>query len=432
MKKRIICAIIATQAIYTFFEADMKSEIDIKYIGNYILTVLKWLFISVLVGGICGAVGAAFARAVTFATELRGEHWWILLLLPVLGLGSVLIYKLLCVKGIGTDKILEGATTDEKVPFRLSFAVFAASVLTHLGGGSAGREGAALQLGGSIAGGLSSLFRLSPKDRRVLTMCAMGAVFSAVFGTPVGAAVFALEVCFVGKVGIYGIFPAIISSVAAYGVSTLLGTKPEHFELERVLSFDLPSILKVLLIAVVCALGSIAFCTLLRLFEKIFKRLFKNEFLRIFVGGAVIVLLTVVLRTGDYNGGGIEVIERIFSHGEVRYEAFLLKMIFTAITVAAGYKGGEIIPSFFIGATLGGSLAVLLGISPAFGAAVGMAALFCGVTNCPFATIFLCVEMFGAEGLIFFALSVATSFIISGKYSLYHSQRFAFSKLCEK
>lgn len=410
----------------------MKNKIDVKYIGNYIVTVAKWLLLSVLVGGISGAVGAAFAYSVTFVTEKRVEYPWMLYLLPVLGLVSVLIYKLLKLKGIGTDKVLEGATTDEKVPFRLSFAVFLSSVLTHLGGGSAGREGAALQLGGSIAGGLSSLFRLSPKDRRVLTMCAMGAVFSAVFGTPVGAAVFALEVAFVGRVGIYAVFPSVISSVAAYGVSMSMGTKPEHFDLESVLTFDLPSVLKVLVIAVVCAFGSMAFCYLLRFFEGLFKKVFKNEFLRIFVGGAVIVLLTVLLRTNDYNGGGIDVIERIFSHGEVRYEAFFLKMIFTAITVAAGFKGGEIIPSFFIGATLGGACAVLLGISPAFGAAVGMAALFCGVTNCPFATIFLCVEMFGAEGLIFFALSVATSFIISGKVSLYHSQRFAFSKLCEK
>lgn len=415
-----------------FVEADMKNKIDAKYMGKYAVTVAKWLLLSVLVGGISGAVGAAFAYSVTFVTELRGEYSWMLYLLPVLGLVSVLIYKLLKLKGVGTDKVLEGATTDEKVPFRLSFAVFVSSVLTHLGGGSAGREGAALQLGGSIAGGVSTLFRLSPKDRRVLTMCAMGAVFSAVFGTPVGAAVFALEVAFVGKVGIYAIFPSIVSSVAAYGVSIALGTKPEHFDLESVLTFDVTGVLKVLVIAVVCAFGSMAFCYLLRFFESLFKKAFKNEFLRIFVGGSVIVLLTVLLGTNDYNGGGIEVIERIFSHGEVRYEAFLLKMIFTAITVAAGFKGGEIIPSFFIGATLGGVCAVLLGMSPAFGAAVGMAALFCGVTNCPFATIFLCVEMFGAEGLIFFALSVAVSFIISGKASLYHSQRFAFSKLCEK
>jgi H+/Cl- antiporter ClcA len=299
-------------------------------------------------------------------------------------------------------------------------------------GGSAGREGAALQLGGGVATLVGKVFRLDEKSRHVITMCGMGAFFSAIFGTPLGAFVFAIEVVCVGHFSSVAVFPGLVSSVTAFWIAHSLGAEAERFPLNSVPELSFKSFGITLLVALAGALVSVLFCYALHHTSRAFSKWFKNEYLKIAVGGLMIALLTVIVGTGDYNGGGINVIMRIFENGEVRYEAFALKILFTAITVAAGYKGGEIIPTLFIGATLGGALGVLLGISPAFGAALGMAALFCGVTNCPIATILLCIEMFGADGSIYFALAAITSFLLSGYVSLYSSQKVVFSKWCEE
>lgn len=397
----------------------------------YTLAFLRWLLLGITVGALCGLVGTLFAKSITYVTDLRGAYPWLVLLLPVGGLASVLVYRLCRVTDVGTNQVLKSVRTDKTVPFLLGPAVFAGSVITHLFGGSAGREGAALQLGGSVSSLLSKILRLDEKSRHILTMCGMGALFSALFGTPLGACVFALEVVSVGQLCSAAFFPCLVSSVTAYCIANALGVAPERFFLKFVPQLNLDSICRVLVIAIVGALVSMLFCFTLHFAEKMFRRFLKNDFLRIAVGGAIIVVLTIALGTTDYNGGGIHVITHIIENNEVNYEAFIMKIIFTAVTIAAGYKGGEIIPTMFIGASLGGSLGILIGVNPGFGAAVGIAALFCGVTNCPLSTIILCIELFGAEGAIFFALSAVTSFLLSGKASLYSDQKFLFSKLSE-
>ena len=211
-----------------------------------------------------------------------------------------------------------------------------------------------------------------------------------------------------------------------------MGVAPEHFFIENVPAFDISTMWRVLVIAVLCAVVSMLFCWMMHSGAKLFKKLFKNEFLRAAVGGIVVILLTLLVGTRAYNGGGMDVIERIFEEGVVRPEAFLLKMIFTSITIGAGFKGGEIVPTLFIGATLGGTLALLVGLSPAFGAAIGIAALFCGVTNCPIATILLSVELFGGESALFCMIAALVSFLFSGYFSLYSGQQLIYSKLSEK
>ncbi len=397
-------------------------------IKPYIFAYFKWLVLGLAVGGVCGAVGAAFSLSVSFVTGLRGGAQWLIFLLPIGGLVSVAWYKLLRVSGVGTNQVFDAVSGKNSVPVLLAPAVFGGSVLTHFFGGSAGREGAALQLGGSVASLFSKVFGLDDKTRRVLTLCGMGAVFSAVFGTPIGACVFALEVVCVGSINLSSVFPALVSSLSAYGVAALLGAEPERFSVGDIPAKNLLVFIKVAVIAVLAAALSVLFCKALHLGEKLFKKYIPNEFLRIFAGGALLVVLTLIVGTKDYNGGGIDVISRVFETGEVRYEAFLLKMLFTVITVSAGYKGGEIIPTLFIGAMFGAALAMILGLGVGLGAAVGMAALFCGVTNCPLATVFLCCEMFGAEGILFYALSAFTSFLLSGKASLYSSQSFSSEK----
>ncbi len=404
---------------------------DLVLAKNYAIAFVYWLALGIIAGIFCGLLGAGFSKTISFATDFRNEHQWLIFLLPIGGLISVAIYRLCKVSGTGTNHVFESVRTEKPVPFLLAPAIFAGSALTHLCGGSAGKEGAALQLGGSVSTVIAKILHLNEKSRHILTMCGMGALFSAVFGTPLGACVFALEVISVGQICLAAIFPTFVSSITAYVIAIRLGVTPERFHIESVPGVNPDTFWRVIVIAIAVAIVSAAFCHLMHYSAKLFEKLCKNRFLRIFVGGIIIIGLTLLIGTSDYNGGGIEVIDRIFHEGTVRPEAFILKMIFTAITISAGFKGGEIVPSFFIGATLGGTIAPLVGLSPAVGAAVGMAAMFCGVTNCPLATCFLCAEMFGTDGILIFALSSFASFILSGYTSLYSSQRLVFSKLSE-
>lgn len=401
-------------------------------VRTYVVAFLRWIVLGAVVGGCGGAIGAAFSKAVEIVTNIRGENGWLLYLLPVGGLVIVALYKLCRVAGVGTNEVFEGVRSAKGVSVLLAPAIFLGTVITHLLGGSAGREGAALQLGGSVATLFGKVFRLNEKDRHILTMCGMSAVFAAVFGTPMGACVFAVEVVCVGRIMSAALFPCMVSAVTGFGAAKLLGAHAEHFNVEQVPEFGVEALWQVLVVAIAGALVSMLFCWIMHTGAHLFKHFFKNEFLRVAVGGVIIVLLTLLLGTTDYNGGGMNVIERVFEEGKVNPEAFLLKMIFTSITIGAGYKGGEIVPTLFIGATMGGTVALLIGMNPAFGAAVGMAALFCGVTNCPITTVLLSIELFGGEGALFYMIAALVSFLLSGYFSLYSGQNIMFSKLREE
>ncbi len=376
------------------------------------------IFLSLIIGAICGLLGGAFAKSISFVTELRAENQWLVYLLPVAGLLSVGIYKLTKTDGVGTLRVFESARGEAKTPIILVPVIFVASVLTHLFGGSAGKEGAALQIGGGVAEAFSKIFKADDKTRPALTMCGMAGLFSAAFGTPVGACVFALEVAFDGSVQTLAILPAAVSSIMAFVVSVALGVNPERFHIELMPDFGASVLLKTVLEAAVVALVGIVFCWMLIGGEKLTEKLLKNQFVRIFVGGCIVILLTMIFGT-DYNGGGMAVIERVFETGAVRPEAFFLKIIFTVITVCTGYKGGEIVPSLFIGATLGAVLSPILGLPVDFCAAIGITAFFGRVTNCPIASAFIAAELFGTEGFLFFAVAAFVPRVFSDKISLY-------------
>ncbi len=400
-----------------------------KSIINYIKAFILWILLGLLVGIVSGLLGSTFSKSISFVTELRVNNSIFIYFLPLAGLLSVFIYKICRVTDIGTNQVLQSVRSESTVPYLLAPAVFIGTCLTHFSGGSAGREGAALQLGGSIASLLGRLFRLDDRTKHILTMCGMGAFFSALFGTPLGACIFALEVVSVGHFCSAAFFPAMLSSVTAFGIATYFGVHPERFIIknEQVLEFSV--LLKVAVIAVICAFVSFAFCHLMHFSERFFKKTIKNEYLRILFGGLLLVGLTFLVGSYDYNGGGVHVINRIFESGEFRYEAFILKIIFTAITIGVGFKGGEIIPTLFIGATLGAAIGSLLGLDVGLSAAVGMASLFCGVTNCPLATIVLCIELFNGCGMIYCAVACVISFLLSGNTSLYTAQKIVYSKL---
>lgn len=369
-------------------------------------------------GLICGALGAVFAKAIALATNVRQKNFCLVFGLCFAGLLSVFIFKKLRVVSLGTSDVIKSVNRGELIQPQLLPAVFVGTVLTHLFGGSAGREGAALQMGGGIAAFLARLFKLEAKEQKILTVAGMAGFFSALFGTPLGAFVFAVEVVRLGKKAISFIMPTFLSSVSAFFVATLFKVKPERFLMSAKLEFNLLFILKAVVIAILAAFLSLGFCKMLEISKHIFKKYFKNEYIRIFAGGTIIIFLTLIVGNTDYNGGGIDIIEQIFE-GKVKYEAFLFKMLFTAVTVAAGFKGGEIIPTFFIGAAFGGAAASILGFSIPLGAAIGMTALFCGATKCPVATVVLAAEMFGIKGIAFYIITTVIAYFLSGKDSLY-------------
>lgn len=401
----------------------MFSKDNIK---KYMPDFLRAVYVSIITGIVCGLVGAGFVKSIAFVTNLRQNNGWILLLLPVFGLVLTLIYNKLKVNGVGTNHIIKSVRSEEKVSPLLSVAVFSGTVLSHFGGASVGREGAALQLGGSIGELFARAFRIPEDFRRILVMSGMSGCFAALFGTPFAAFVFVLEISRVGKRCFIALIPAFISSITGFLVANKLGVEPEHFPVNEIPEFSFSILWKFVLIAVVGAFVSIVFVYALHNSEKYFKRFIKNEYIRVVVGGIIIIVLTFILGTDDYNGGGINIVHHVFTHGEVNYEAFILKIIFTAISVGAGYKGGEIVPTIFIGGTLGGAISCLIGLNPAFGAAIGITALFCGVTNAPFATVVLACEMFGIEGVGYYLIASAISFALSGKACLYTGRKTPF------
>ena len=395
--------------------------------GLYVRTFIKWTAAAAVIGAACGLVGTLFHFGVHEVTAFRGTHPWVLYLLPLAGLVIVGFYKLTGTDGLGTDDIIDAVHQGKLLPILLLPAIFFGTILTHLCGGSAGREGAALQMGGTIGQYLGRHFQLDDRDLRVATLAGMAAFFSALFGTPLAATVFAIMVISIGVIYHVALYPSLLAALVAYGVSIYLGVEPTRFAVS-VPEQTVGMFVRVALLGVLCALVSILFCQVMHGAGHLMKRI-RNPWLRVACGGAAIIVLTLIFGT-DYNGAGMEIVTAAVEQGTVAVPwAFLLKLIFTAITLAAGFKGGEVVPSFFVGATFGCAAAPLLGLPAGFGAAVGLAAVVCGVTNCPLASTLLAVELFGAEGLLYFALACCLSYMLSGYQGLYSSQTILYSKL---
>ena len=386
----------------------------------------KLMLVSLLVGVFGGMVGAFFSHLISLVTKLRTEHGFLILLLPVVAATIVFIYKKLGVFGVGTNDVLKSAGSVSPLSPNLTIAIIITSAISHLFGASVGREGAALQIGGSLSSLISRLFRLNQNQSEILIRAGMAGVFSAVFGTPITAFFFALEIVKVGTIHLKSVIPCLISSLSGFFTAAFLSAHPERFTLSDVPDISLHIILKVAILTILTALLSIGFCYALRYSSKFAKTVIKNPYIRIILGGVLIVLLAILVGNQDYNGAGVNIIEHIFENGNFRPEAFALKMLFTCICVAAGYKGGEIVPTLFIGATFGALISSLLGLSIPFGAALGMVILFCGVTNCPLASIFLGIELFSGVGMWYFIPTVAVCYLISGKISLYSAQQHKF------
>lgn len=408
---------------------DMERKTKAAAVGRYLLAAFKWLAVACALGCLCGLLGAGFHRCIDLATQIRQGHPWLLLLLPLGGVATLLLYRLCRVSfEAGTDLIITSVSSNEPVPLALAPLIVVGTTLSHLLGASVGREGAALQLGGSIGHNLGKGLGMAPEDVRLCAMCGMAGCFSAMFGTPLAAAVFVLEVIRVGVIRYGALLPCLAASYSAHLVALALGAEPMAFDLTSQGPATAGSLARVAALAALCALVSILLCVALEGGGHLAKKYLKNPYLRIALGGAVMAALVAGLGLYDYAGAGTQVIESALA-GQAKPWAFLVKLALTALCVAVGYRGGEIVPTLFVGATFGCAAAPLLGLDPAFGAAVGMIALFCSVVNCPIASLFLAAELFATADLAPFAVASAVAFVLSGYFGLYKSQVMAFPKV---
>lgn len=407
-----------------------KNHLKVKFqrVRLAVVTLVKWLLCACLSGLSIGLVGALFHHLLGAAAQFCAEYSWMIFLLPLAGVLIVFIYQLSgSADNKGTNLVITAIQSNEEVPTRVAPLIIISTILTHICGGSAGREGAALQVGGSLGGFFAKLLHFDDKDTRIMIMCGMSACFSALFGTPIAAAVFSMEVISVGIMYYAALVPCVVSALIADGVSTLLGIGGPSYPVGILPDMSALTGGKMAVMSILFALASIFLCTALHKIAHFFTEYFQNAYFRIIAAGILVVALRYVFQSVDYLGAGTTVIAKSFITSCAWY-VFLLKILFTAITLGGGFKGGEIVPTLFAGATLGSFLAPLFGLPTGLCAACGMVSVFCGVTNCPLTSLILAVEMFGSGSLKYCMLCIAMSYLLSGYYSLYNSQKIMYSK----
>lgn len=393
-------------------------------------TFVKWTLLGSCIGVMTGTASAFFLKSLDEVTRLRMDHPWLLFLLPLGGaLVSYLYWRYGKDSGKGNnlilEKIHEGGDT---VPLRMAPLVLFGTLVTHLLGGSAGREGTAVQMGGSLADNFGRWIRLQPLDRTILLMCGISGGFASIFGTPLAGTLFGLEVIAIGLISHQALLPCFAASFVGDLVATRIW-KVHHihytpFEIPA-LSFNV--LLKVLIASVIFGLVSMLFSRLTHVLKLTFTTFIKNPVLKSALGGFIIIALVYLIGTRDYLGLGLPLIADSFQ-GEVSPFAFLWKLIFTSLTLGTGFQGGEVTPLFAIGATLGHTLAGLLHIYGPFLASLGFIAVFCGATNTPIACFLMGIELFGSEGAIYMFIACAVSYLFSGHNGIYTSQRIGTSK----
>ena len=401
-------------------------------LSKNILYFLRWTAISIVMGIVCGLIGTIFGYGVIYAQRLFKTYSFMLYLMPVAGVLIVLLHQMFHEIGNrGTNLILESISSNEKIHMTTLPCIFVSTILSQAVGASAGKEGAALQIGGCIGNYLGDLFHMDERDKKVMIMISMVMLlfscFGAIFGTPLAAAMFGIEVISIGVAYYAALVPCVFASFIGAQISGALGLHGEAFQILHVPEFSLIPALYTVGLGLSCALLSVCFCILLHETQHLYKKKIDNVYLRILVAAVLSIGLALVFGR-DYCGAGFNLVEQAVE-GDAGYLAFFFKMVFTAVALGGGFKGGEIVPTLAVGSTFGCTFGLLTGFEPSLCAAAGMLATFVGVTNCPIATMFLGFELFGFEAMPYFAVAVAISFTLSGYYGLYSSQKFTYSKI---
>jgi H+/Cl- antiporter ClcA len=389
----------------------------------------KWLFIACLVAFLAGTASAFFLLALDGATNWREAHRWVIWLLPLAGLGVGLVYHLLGKPVEAGNNLLIDEIHDPKkvVPLRMVPLVLGGTLVSHLFGASVGREGTAVQMGGALADQLTHLFRLRHEDRRLLLMAGMSAGFASVFGTPLAGAIFGLEVLAIGRMRYDALFPCVVAAVVADQVCLAWGVHHTHYTIGVVAPVAFWSVLAVVVAGIVFGLTGMAFARATHSLGALVKRGIPYPPLRPFVGGAVIAAAVWGLDAYQYIGLGIPGIVAAFDVPAAPWD-FLGKMLFTVASLGTGFKGGEVTPLFYIGATLGSAMAPLLHLPFSMLAGLGFVAVFAGAANTPLATSVMAMELFGPQIGPFAALACVASYLFSGHAGIYRAQRVGHGK----
>lgn len=400
---------------------------------SFIGSALKWMLLASGVGLLAGTASALFLYSLDAVSDARMRHMWLLYLLPLGGgVISYLYMKLGENSSKGNNLILEqingGVMKPERIPLRMAPLVLAGTLTTHLFGGSAGREGTAVQMGGSLAESVGSIARIGPADRKILLMCGISAGFGSVFGTPLAGTVFGLEVAAIGLIRYEALLPCFIASLVGHTVAVSLWGVPHiHYNIGEIPALTASVLLKVAAASVLFGLTSLLFSEFTHFLKNWFGRLFKNPVTKSVIGGFVVITLVYIAGSRDYLGLGLPLIQQSFE-SEVSPSAFLWKLLFTSVTLGAGFQGGEVTPLFAIGAALGNALAEILELYAPFLAALGFIAVFCGAANTPIACFIMGVELFGSEGAIYMLLACIVSYLCSGHSGIYSSQQIGIPK----
>lgn len=410
--------------------------------------LVKWLSIAIPLGIVVGSACALFLQSLEMVTAIRLRNPILLYLLPVAGMIIVWLYR----EFGSTAEAGNNLIVDEihepggGVPLRMAPLVFVGTILTHLFGGSAGREGTAVQMGGSIASGFAFLMPgLSRGSTQILLMAGISAGFAGVFGTPVAAMIFALEVLAIGRMSYSAILPCLIAAIASDQTCVAWGIQHTHYHISSALPngssvhlapLHLGLLGKVAFAGMLFGLASVLFAELVHGLHQYFHKVIRRPLLRPVVGGLIVISLVQVLGTRDYLGLGVSstdagsvTILSSFHLGGASSLSWLWKTLFTAVTLSSGFKGGEVTPLFFIGATLGNTLAWVLGAPVDLFAALGFVAVFAGATNTPLACTVMAIELFGGEYTVYYATACLVAYLFSGHSGIYLSQRVGIPKL---
>jgi H+/Cl- antiporter ClcA len=393
-------------------------------------TLVRWLSLGTLVGVLCGMASALFLFLLAWVTDYRGGHERIVYLLPVAGALVGWIYERLGQSiAAGNDLVIDTIHDDgPRLPLRMAPLVLLGTVLTHLFGGSAGREGTALQMGASLADAALQRLKITGPLRRQVLAAGVAGGFGSVFGTPIAGALFGLEFIVLGRIEYDALLPALTASLVGDLTTRALGITHSHYPTPAVLALSPLVLLKWAVFAVACSLSTRAFIELTHFLKRQGKKRLPRLPLRMFVGGLSLVLLWRLVGTSDYLGLGVPTILRAFSDPTLPIPAFAWKILFTAVTLGAGFLGGEVTPLFFVGAALGNVLARILGLPLALGAGVGLAAVFAAASNTPLALSVMAVELLGASLFPHAVIVCVLSYLMTGQRSIYNAQRLLRSK----
>jgi len=401
----------------------LNDSVKLRHI-TFILTLAKWVLWGSIIGIVVGSTSALLINLNDFLTDVREANPFTLFFLP---LGGIIIGYIYMNHGKGSrkgnDLVLEHIHHGQgEIPLRMGPIVFICTFITHILGGSTGREGAAIQMGASIAEGINRLFKINKIDRTILIISGISGGFGSAFGAPIAGTIFGMEAIAIGKTKYEALIPCFVSSFVGHYVATAWGINHENFIIKNVPDINTINLMKIIGLSIIFGFISVLYSQLRHEIKALSDKYLKNLMLRAFVGGIIIIALTYLIGSRDYLGRGLPMVERAFT-GHVPSFAFLAKIVFTAITMGMGFRGGEVIPLFFMGATLGNTLSPIAGFPPSFLAAIGMISVFSGAANTPISAFLFSIEVFEGQGISYFFIACLISFIFSGHHGIYAAQK---------